>query len=100
MNINEYIIRLLEAGESPLSIRQQPGVSPSMVTYYRKKIGMPSFRRGRKPGKVIGPTARTVVMRASALKMKQDGKSYAAIGTALGVTRQMAQHLVRDARHL
>lgn len=47
------------------------------------------------PGRPLGETKRSLMLRSSVIRMKRIGMTYAEIGKKIGLTRQRAQQLVR-----
>lgn len=81
------ICRMLKQGKIPKEIRQRLNVPSCMVSYYREKLGIKKFTRGR-----IGAFER---IRKTVRAMKISGHTYKEIGDALGISRQAAAAYLR-----
>jgi DNA-binding CsgD family transcriptional regulator len=85
MNRAAQIKRLLKAGRSPKEIMEEiPSITGGTVTYWRKRLGLPSFRKGHPRGVRNKDTA------AAVRRLKSEGLSYSQIGQKLGFSAQNA----------
>lgn len=89
--MREALIALTKQGKRPSEIVKAIGCSPAQATYYRRQLGLPKLPRGG--GRGFSKASAANAERARLLKVS--GMTYAEIGTALGVTRQRAQQLLR-----
>lgn len=88
MQFKPLIIKKLRSGLSPMQIRtEHPQIDPSQISYWRAKLGIPPFKRGRKKGHGEAWFRRNRTVR----KLKSSGMTYAEIGRKYGVSRQRAQ---------
>jgi transposase len=84
------------AGESLRALAEEIGCSVSAIQHWVNRRGVMVGLKGR-AGRKPGPTRNTQRLRERARAMRADGVSYAEIGRTLGVTRQYAWQLAREA---
>jgi hypothetical protein len=79
------IVALLKEGLSPKEIlKEVPSITGATVTYWRKRLGFASFRKGQPRG------PRKKEAAAAVMRLKHEGLSYSQIGKKLGFSAQNA----------
>jgi hypothetical protein len=86
---NLEIIKMLGLGYAPKDILRLVGVKhPSMISYWRNRMGIKPFARGSPRGFRRPDVARRV------RSLKKSGMSYRAIGRMIGISAQRAQQYI------